>query len=119
MGDTLSPPLGCPEQKFSFSNFCPGRGLNPGPRSLMAVHVTTRLRRHPNLLLESHGVASTKCLRVEQQLTSRRASRLLRSVKPRMRPLRSRTHSRAPSQWLHSNQTYVSNSKNVVKRCQL
>src|SRR6218665_1188870 len=34
------------KQKFSFSNFCPGRGLNPGPRSLMAVNVTNRLRRH-------------------------------------------------------------------------
>src|SRR6218665_3139271 len=42
------------KQKISFSNFCPGRGLNPGTRSLMAVNVTTRLlapparlRRHP------------------------------------------------------------------------
>ena len=34
------------KQKISFLNFCPGRGLNPGPRSLMAVNVTTRLRRH-------------------------------------------------------------------------
>ena len=36
------------KQKFSFSNVCPGRCLNPGPRSLMAVNVTTRLRRHPD-----------------------------------------------------------------------
>src|SRR6218665_1037828 len=35
------------KQKFLLSNFCPGRGLNPGPRSLMAVNVTTQLRRHP------------------------------------------------------------------------
>src|SRR6218665_3668659 len=37
------------KQKFSFSNFCLGRGLNPGPRSLIAVNVTTRLRRHPQV----------------------------------------------------------------------
>src|SRR6218665_1256377 len=37
------------KQKFSFSNFCPGRGLNPGPRSLMAVNETTRLRRHSKI----------------------------------------------------------------------
>src|SRR6218665_1280058 len=43
------------KQKFSFSNFCPGRGLNPGPRSLMAVNVTTRLRRHPPIYLMQHG----------------------------------------------------------------
>src|SRR6218665_2108986 len=43
-----SPPLGVRlKQKFSFSNFCPGRGSNHGPRSLMAVNVTTRLQRHP------------------------------------------------------------------------
>src|SRR6218665_1044215 len=44
------------KQKFLFSNICPGRGLNPGPRSLMAVNVTTRLRRNPKvtkLLLRS------------------------------------------------------------------
>ena len=35
------------KQKFSFSNFCPGCGWKPGPHSLMAVNVTTRLRRHP------------------------------------------------------------------------
>src|SRR6218665_194055 len=35
------------KQKFSFSNICPGRGFNPGPRSIMAVNVTTRLRRNP------------------------------------------------------------------------
>src|SRR6218665_767151 len=39
------------KQKFSFSNFCPSRGLNPGPRSLMTVNVTTRLWRHPIILL--------------------------------------------------------------------
>src|SRR6218665_1153225 len=41
------------KQKFSFSNFCPGRGFNPGPRSLMAVNVTTRLRRTPNSSLQN------------------------------------------------------------------
>src|SRR6218665_872159 len=35
------------KQKFSFSNFCPGRGLKPGSSSLMALNLTTRLRRHP------------------------------------------------------------------------
>ena len=39
------------KQKCLFSNFCPGRGLNPGPRSLMAVNVTTRLRRHPKKII--------------------------------------------------------------------
>src|SRR6218665_415517 len=38
-------------QKFSFSNFCSGRRLNPGPRSLMTVNVTTRLRRTPTAIL--------------------------------------------------------------------
>src|SRR6218665_3254822 len=41
------------KQKFSFSNFCPGRGLNPGPRSLMVVNVITRLRRHPQCVLST------------------------------------------------------------------
>src|SRR6218665_178176 len=35
------------KQKFSFSNICPGRGFNPGSRSIMAVNVTFRLRRNP------------------------------------------------------------------------
>jgi len=26
---------------------CPGQGLSPGPRSLMAANVTTRIRRPP------------------------------------------------------------------------
>jgi len=29
--------------------------LNPGPRSLMAVNVTTRLRRHPATTAPPHG----------------------------------------------------------------
>ena len=33
------------------SNFCPGRGLNLGPRSLMAANFTTRLRRTPRNLV--------------------------------------------------------------------
>src|SRR6218665_2507987 len=33
------------EAKFSFSNVYPGRGLNPGSRSVIAVNITTRLRR--------------------------------------------------------------------------
>ena len=45
--DTLSPPLGCEWSRNRISNFCPGRGLNPGPRSLMAVNATTRLRGTP------------------------------------------------------------------------
>src|SRR6218665_217701 len=55
------------KQKFPFSNFCPGRGLKPGPRSLMAVNVTTRLRSHliPRLLFYRPTV-----LRVRLFLTS-------------------------------------------------
>src|SRR6218665_429635 len=36
------------KQKSRFPNLCPGQGLNPGPRSLMAANVTTRLWRTPN-----------------------------------------------------------------------
>src|SRR6218665_2455323 len=52
------------KHKFSFSNFCPGRGLNPGPRSLiMAVNVTTRLRRHQRYNV---SVPHTSCLNERQ-----------------------------------------------------
>jgi len=46
-GNALSPPLGCEWSRNLVSNFWPGRGLNPGPRSLMAANVITRLRRTP------------------------------------------------------------------------
>jgi len=39
----------CPWGRNLVSDFCPGRGLNLWPRSLMAANVTTRLRRSPNL----------------------------------------------------------------------
>src|SRR6218665_3962180 len=58
------------KQKFSFSNFCPGRGLNPGPRSLMAVNITTRLRRHPSIDLcihtwHIHSPLAHKCITID------------------------------------------------------
>ena len=37
--------LGCAWSRNLGSNFCPDRGLNLGPRSLMAAKVTTRLQR--------------------------------------------------------------------------
>ena len=56
-GDTPSLPLGCEWSRNLVSNFSPSRGLNPGPRSLMAANVTTRVRRTPN-------VGFSLCLRV-------------------------------------------------------
>ena len=56
-GDTPSPPPGCECSRNLVSNFCPSRGLNPGPRSLMAAKVTTRLLRTPKL------VNSKRCYR--------------------------------------------------------
>ena len=57
------------KQKFSFSNFCPGRGLNPGPHSLMAVNVTTRLRRHP--IYGAYGYAPwTRSTEVELRIVT-------------------------------------------------
>src|SRR6218665_2448652 len=47
MGDTPSSPLRCELSRNLVSHFCPGWDLNPGPRSLMAANVTTRLRRTP------------------------------------------------------------------------
>src|SRR6218665_794120 len=35
---------GCARSRNLISNFCPGRGLNLGPHSLMTTKVTTRLR---------------------------------------------------------------------------
>jgi len=39
--------MGCAWSVNLVSNFCPGRGLNLGSRSLMAANVATRLRRTP------------------------------------------------------------------------
>ena len=46
----------CAWSRNLVSNFCPSRGLNRGPCSLMAANVTTRLRRPaPIPLLHSHN----------------------------------------------------------------
>ena len=50
-GDTSSPPLGCEWRRNLVSNFCPGRGLNPRPRSLMATNITTQLRCTPPVIV--------------------------------------------------------------------
>ena len=46
-------------------NFCPGRGLNLGPGSLMAANVTTRLPNTPIILLHRASIACD--LHVKQQ----------------------------------------------------
>ena len=41
----------CARSRHLVSNFCPGRGLNLGPCSLMAANVATRLGRTPTLYI--------------------------------------------------------------------
>ena len=56
------------KQTFSFSNVCPDRGLNTGPRSIMTVKVTTQLRRNPPIGLLYDYDTWTKTSETEKKI---------------------------------------------------
>src|SRR6218665_3981960 len=72
--------MGCASSRNLISNFCSGRSLNLGPRSLMVPNVTTRRRRTPEHVLMIYKTikGNKECLPIFRQREINKICRKLR-----------------------------------------